>query len=151
MPKHGQGKKKKQARNTENPNTSKQAKHSKNPEGYQHQLLAWHFRLMDKGGEWPCNLKIINSILQRLHEYEEKRWSDIVDSPHNHPMPVESIEQKAQRRLCKIGLEDAGTLYQLKIAGNGGKRRLWGIRQENVFQIIWWDPNHSVYITKSRR
>jgi len=60
-------------------------------------------------------------------------------------MPTDKIEPPAQRRLDDLGIDDTGTLYQLKIPGGQGKQRLWGIRQENVFQILWWDPNHTVY------
>lgn len=128
-----------------NPTTFKQAKHIKNPEGYQHQLIAWHFRCMDNGGKWPCLHENLQAILPRLHEYEQKRWNEIMQAKNNHPMPIEKIVPEAQRRLDSLGHGDTGTLYQLEIKNGQGMQRLWGRRQENVFQILWWDPNHTVY------
>lgn len=143
MGKKGQHKK---AKHTKHPSTEKKASHTKEPEGFQHQLIAWHFHVMDSDGDWPCDIETITEISCRLHEYETKRWFEVEKIKNNHPMSTRSIEPKAQRRLVKLGLDDTGTLYQLYIAGKGKKRRLWGLRQENIFQILWWDPDHTVYI-----
>lgn len=151
MKKGGGKKKNNKPKHIKNPTAAKQAKHTKNPEGYQRQLIAWHFHIMDDGGMWSCNLGNIRTILQRLHEYERKRWYEVVEQPSNHPMPVEKIEPAAKRRLSSLGLDDTDTLYQLKITGGNGKQRLWGLRQENVFQIIWWDPHHTVYIQRGHK
>ena len=148
MVRNGGKRKKHIPKHIQSPTTTKRANHTKNPEGYQHQLIAWHFRIMDDSGKWSCDLETVRKILPRLHEYETKRWFEVVKHKRNHPMPVENIEPAAQRRLSKLGFGDTGTLYQLQIAGGGGKQRLWGLRQENVFQIIWWDPNHTIYIPK---
>jgi len=63
-------------------------------------------------------------------------------------MPTEKIERRAQNRLNEIGYGDTGTLYQLDIKGGQRKQRLWGIRQENIFQILWWDPDHTVFVSR---
>ena len=141
--------KKKQPKHIQKPTVTKQATHTKNPEGYQHQLIAWHLHCMDNSGPWPCNHSVLKMILPRLHEYEKKRWYEVVRQIRNHPMPTDKIERPAQRRLNDLGFGDTGTLYQLEIKGGQKAQRLWGIRQENVFQILWWDPNHTVYISKS--
>lgn len=138
----------KKPKHTQTPTPTKKAKHTKNPEGYQHQLIAWHFHRMDSGGNWPCNHKTIKPILPRLHEYEKKRWFEIMQQRRNHPMPTNKIESQAQQRLTDLGIGDTGTLYQLEIKGAQRKPRLWGTRQENIFQILWWDPNHTVYTPK---
>ncbi len=144
----GSSKKKKLPKQDKTPTVSKQAKRTQNPEGYEHQLIAWHFRCMDAGGTWPCTVETIQSILPRLKEYEQKSWSEIKREARNHPMPTHKIEPKAQARLTTIGYGDTGELNQLDIKGGQKKQRLWGIRQENIFQILWWDPNHTVYISR---
>jgi hypothetical protein len=147
----GRNNKKNGPKRSKTPTTKKQATRTENPEGFQRQLIAWHFRIMDNGGNWPCNMETITTISNRLHEYEVQKWHEVVKQRSNHPMPVSKIEIPAQSRLSKLGLDDAETLYQLKIPGNSNMQRLWGLRQENVFQILWWDPNHTVYITKRRK
>jgi hypothetical protein len=135
----------KKAKSDRAPIVGKSPRHTKDPEGYQHQLIGWHLQCMDDGGEWACTIQNITSILDRLHEYERKKWHEILNDRSNHPMPCERICRGAQRRLDQIGFENTANLYQLRIHGGGGRQRLWGIRKENIFQILWWDPNHTVY------
>ena len=137
-------KKSKQPKRSQTPTTIKQAKHIQNPEGYESQLIAWHFNRMDRGGTWPCTHETLKSISARLHEYEQKKWYEALRARRNHPMPVGKIDPPAQSRLDKLGYADASSLYQLEIKNGKGKQRLWGLRQENVFQILWWDPYHTV-------
>lgn len=127
------------------PQPQKIAKHQKDPEGYQNQHVAWHFQCMDNGGNWPCGDDTIMGLKSFLLEYEKMIWSEALKSKSNHPMPLPKICRKAQKRLSELEYTNAGNLYQLKIRGGKGRQRLWGIRIENIFQILWWDPNHTVY------
>ena len=141
------GKKNKTPKIIQSPETIKKPKYLKNPEGYENKLIAWHFHRMDKEGVWACNYEIIKNISNRLHEYEIKKWNEITDERSNHPMPTNKIEKSAQKRLTELGIDDTETLYQIDIKGIRKKNsRLWGIRQENIFQVLWWDLNHTVYI-----
>lgn len=144
--------KKKNVKHTQTVLPKKQPKTYQNPEGYRHQLIAWHFHRMDNDGKWPCTMEIIREIQPRLHEYEIKTWNQIFErGTHNHPLPINKLERPAQKRLSDLGLDDTDSLYQLKITNGGGKQRLWGIKRENIFQILWWDPLHTVYIPSRRR
>jgi hypothetical protein len=138
---------KKQPRHKQSPQPKKEAKHLKDPEGYQHQLIAWHFQCMDVGGEWPCTCQTINDLMGLLCEYEKMTWGEADLRRHTHPMPTHRICERAQNRLMALRYEDAASLYQFEIAG-GQTRRLWGFRQQNILQILWWDPNHTVYPMK---
>lgn len=131
------------------PKTIKEAVHTKNPEGYQDQLLAWHFECMDHSGKWPCTYPTLESIKDRLHEYEKRKWSEL-RGESSHPLPVEKIIRRAQERLDQLGHRDYAHLYQLDIRGPGQKQRLWGLREENIFNILWWDPNHEIYPVEKR-
>jgi hypothetical protein len=35
-------------------------------------------------------------------------------------------------------------IYRFRL---GNKRRLWGFRRVNLFEILWYDPDHNVYPT----
>jgi len=129
---------------------TKRPKHIQNPEGYQNQLIAWHFHRMDNGGNWSCNYETLKSISNRLHEYEKLKWNEVTLASGNHPMPTIKIVPQAKTRLFELGIGDTETLYQIEIKGIPKKKpRLWGLRQENIFQILWWDLNHTVYISKN--
>ncbi len=125
------------------PVTTKEAIHTKNPDGYQNQFISWHFECMDTSGSWPCHLSTLQDIKNRLHEYENVKWRELSGS--SHPLPINKIIPKAQRRLTELGYMDYETLYQLDIKNGSGKQRLWGLRIENIFKILWWDPKHEVY------
>lgn len=104
-------KKSKQPKHVQSPIQDKHPKHDRNPENYQRQLLAWHFHKMDGEGAWQCNHKTIESISERLHQYEQKRWNEVACRHRNHAMPVNMIEPEAQRRLAELGIIDVETLY----------------------------------------
>lgn len=137
--------KNKQPKHSQSPLSRKVATHAKNPEGYQNQFIGWHFQCMDQEGTWPCDCMAIVDFMHLLCEYEKMKWSEALQDRNNHPMPLDQICRAAQRRIEELGYGGAENLYQLKIKGAGGKQRLWGLRVENIFQILWWDPNHTVY------
>jgi len=127
------------------PSSQKKAKHTQNPEGYLSMPMAWHLWSMDETGDWPCDMNTISNIRSRLHEYEKKKWSEALESKHNHPMPPEKIIPRARRRLSELGYEDVANLYQFEIKNGKGKQRLWGFKIYNILQILWWDPNHEIF------
>lgn len=131
------------------PKEVKEPAHTRNPEGYQNQFIAWHFECMDSTGDWPCNINTLQNIRDRLHEYEKLKWFEVTKGS-SHPLPVFKIIQKAQNRLTKLGYGDFETLYQLEIKNGSGKQRLWGLRIENIFKILWWDPKHEIYPVQKR-
>lgn len=66
----------------------------------------------------------------------------------HHYQSVDSVIPKAQRRLTGLGLQDeVDHLYRFRV---GSRERLWGFRKDGVFQILWWDPDHTVYPTEPR-
>jgi hypothetical protein len=138
----------KHPKSVKQPLISKEAVHTKNPEGYQNQFIAWHFECMDTGGPWPCTHNILESIKDRLHEYEKRKWSELTGS--SHPMPIERINGEAQERLDHLRYQDYVLLYQLDIRMPGQKHRLWGFRVENIFKILWWDTTHGIYSVGKR-
>jgi hypothetical protein len=92
-------------------------------------------------------------IHSSIASFETMTWSEIEKkvgphgTRHNHPMPVSDICPDARKRLRELVLDDFDTLYSLRITG---ERRLWGIRDNEAFYILWWDPHHSVCPVKKR-
>ncbi len=74
-------------------------------------------------------------------------WNEAIARSHNHPIRIDKICKRAQNRLAQLEYGDNDTLYQLRIAGKG-ERRLWGFKHQNILQILWWDPDHTVYPTR---
>src|SRR6185295_14332705 len=59
----------------------------------------------------------------------------------NHGVELYKLCPRAQVRLRQLGYDDLDELYTLRLSG---LERIWGIRECNVFSILWWDPNHEV-------
>lgn len=115
----------------------------------------WRFGKIDFEGNWGFgNLEKSNfkEILAKLKSFESMTWGEIerkVDKGgqrQNHEMPKEKVCNEAQDRLKKLNL-DKFDLYQLRFSG---KERLWGIRTAEILNILWWDPNHTVYPTEKK-
>jgi hypothetical protein len=60
----------------------------------------------------------------------------------NHWISVSRLPQEAKNRLVAIKLDDVDQLFSLRLSGT---RRLWGLREDSTFFVVWWDPHHRVY------
>ena len=136
------------------PSGEKQARTGEHPLAYQTERPAWRIRLIDRGGSWPITDDIlISDIRPKLHHFESMTWNEIEAATTggsrnrrkaHHEMPVYGLDAKAQKRLTDNKL-DTDTLFRFKL---GNKVRLWGIREQQIFNLLWYDPNHTVYPTE---
>lgn len=126
----------------ENPSVKKKASFKERPEQILESNIAWHFSKMDRGGPWATPPRSLNQYLGNIHSYEQQTIAEVFHQNHayNHPVPVESIIPRARNRLTELGLK-VEALHRLRL---GGRPRLWGILIGNIFQILWFDPNHEI-------
>ncbi len=69
-------------------------------------------------------------------------WNDILrDRKRNHSVQKTELISEARKRLLKINQEDLDDLFRFRFSG---KQRLWGIRQQQSFKLLWWDPDHEI-------
>lgn len=131
--------------------TARPPRHHKLPRHSADAIVAafrWRAQYARWEGPWAWELAsprdILADVVRVLHEYEMGSWSDLVNgSRHNHYITVESIVHEAQQDLEKHWPEDLpDRLWSLHIHG---KVRIWGIRQGDVFQLVWYDPEHTVF------
>lgn len=108
------------------------------------QNIAWHIRIIDRGGPWcwtsidaPTLWEILHS---KLANYETMKWSEILGQ-RNHGIKVSRLAPDARKRLEAIRQDDVEELYSLHL---DGKKRIWGIRQGNILKVLWWDSDHQV-------
>lgn len=89
------------------------------------------------------------SILGRIRSLESLTWSEIDSlSKHNHAWEdVSKWEQPSRERLEFLELDDQEGWYQIHVDNLG---RIIGFREANVFNVLWWDRDHEVYVTKRR-
>jgi len=85
----------------------------------------------------------LHYIREKLAEYETMTMNEIfvVGKPYNHGVPIYKLCGEAQRRLRELNLDDLDELHRLRLSG---PERVWGIRDLNVLNLLWWDPNHQI-------
>jgi hypothetical protein len=70
-------------------------------------------------------------------------WTDIDKKKSCGFISPSAICKAAKERLLALKYDDqADQLYKLRIST---KCRVYGFRNRNIFHVLWWDPEHSVY------
>jgi len=108
--------------------------------------MAWHLGRVDTGGKFRCTLKDLEPYRERLAYYETLSRHDAERLKHCHPLGPAKVSAEGQARIRMLDL-DLATFHQLRLDRNG---RLWGFWEKNVFNIVWLDPGHGVYIPGSK-
>lgn len=107
----------------------------------------------------PTDLQIVSrnidftfshtTLLEELKAQENMTWDTIEKAVHgrggkskNHEIPVYQLVKEAKQRLRDLDLDERESLFSLRLSG---KKRVWGIRNFNVLEILWIDPDHQIY------
>ena len=106
----------------------------------------WQIRTLDLDGPWGRNkldAEALKDIYEKLANFETMTWDEIIKTG-SHPVKIENICSKAQKRLAEIiiKIDTEEELFSLRISAT---KRLWGIREHNILKLLWWDPLHEVY------
>ncbi len=108
--------------------------------------ISWRFSKVDRDGKWKCSLNALGEdktkeIIRKLKDFDSMTWGDF-KGKRRHSIPVNTISREAKKRLEDIQRDDIDVLFSVGISG---KERIWGVREGDVFSILWWDPEHEVY------
>jgi hypothetical protein len=128
------------------PNKEKQPK-SAPADSFYHLRPAWRISRMEMvdpfGWHQIPTLKVLE-IRIKLGNFESQTWKQIIvqSQNHHHFMPVARICNGAQERLNALHLEDTDALFSLRLSG---PERVWGILDNGVLLVLWWDPFHQIY------
>jgi len=80
-------------------------------------------------------------LWNRLREFEAKNVAQLRDAGSYHPKPTNELGSEYKSRLQEMQLDDIEELYSFRI---DGACRLWCIKYENIFSLLWWDKEHKV-------
>jgi len=112
---------------------------------------AWQFHKIDWGGLWGWHKLEANKwqeILTKLGHFETRTWADIKSDGNNHVVVIQnSPNPEVLKRLAEIHQDDIDELFSLRLSG---KERLWGILDNHILKILWWDMNHEVWPSKKK-
>jgi len=110
-----------------------------------HAEPVWSFSLITLGGRWCWSLidpEDRIKVLECFKAWEQMSWIQLKTGGHNYVL-WDKLCNEAQDILKTLGHEGTDTLFEFKPEGMGIKR-VFGIRDRQVFKIIWWDPLHEV-------
>lgn len=115
--------------------------------------ICWRFVHVDQDGPWATatmTAEAVHALLAQLTAFESMTIDELFhrgDYPGKcydvHALPNKS----ARERLEAVGLADMTRIWRLRIGGTG---RLYGFLIDNVFHVLWWDPQHEVWPSKKR-
>jgi hypothetical protein len=142
----------------EKANTKKSPAVRENPEEYIKKPPAWAFSRCDmEHKKWSItNYDFINEIFKKLVDYERMTWQDIQSASggkrdgngtNSHFVNVAELSKEARDRLAELKLYDIDQLFSLRLTA---KIRLYGILENGVFYILWYDKEHEIYETKKK-
>lgn len=106
--------------------------------------IAWRFSKADLSGPYTCagfSHVDFQQLWNRLRYFEQMNVAQMRDAGSYHPKPVADMSRRDRDRLMQLQLDDVEELYSFAI---DGPCRMWCIKYENIFLILWWDRNHEV-------
>jgi hypothetical protein len=116
--------------------------------------MTWTIAHADREGHWSWGPRNWSqdawdaAIAPKLRDFQTMLWREIhaaTTGEHHshHDMPIESICEECQTRLLELEKVD-DDIFRFRL---GNRRRLWGFRVLQEFEILWYDPEHKVYPT----
>ena len=114
--------------------------------GTNHLSPVWKFSIFDAEGPWGVERlargKVLEEILEKLRNFESQTWAQIEQAEkQHHSVLTQILIKKANDRLEVLQLDDVEELFRFRLTG---KQRIWGIRDRNIFKILWWDDDHEI-------
>ncbi len=128
-----------------------------NSGAYKREFVRWTAREIDDvsgakdGRRWDLDASETMELLKFLDELTGKTWGEwegdrASGHKRHHDHPVTDLTPVAQERLRQLD-ENEERIFRFRLKG---KCRLWGFRSGNLFRILWYDPEHSVYPVSKR-
>jgi hypothetical protein len=65
---------------------------------------------------------LLKYIVSKLHDFESMKWGEVEGATGSHFVEVAAIVGEARERLTKIGKDEQGRLFSLRITG---AMRVW--------------------------
>lgn len=126
--------------------------------GYSNKSPIWTFESIDRTGDFAFDINredfAYKEILDKLLSYSTMTWAEIDKQHHDdgrskhHYLKIESLSKKAEKRLIAKKLEDqSDQIYSFALQN---KLRIIGIRDDQFFHVLWYDPNHEVCVSHKK-
>jgi len=112
----------------------------------------WIFTNVDMAGKFAFDIHRDDfqhlEVMEKMICYSNMTWGEIKQQTHHdgkskhHHLQYKALSKKSQERLTAKGLEEAiDALFSFAL---NGTLRIIGIREEERFKVLWYDPKHEV-------
>lgn len=115
--------------------------------------LCWRFEHVDNDGPWGfvgLQADAISGLLAQLVQFEKMTVNEAFHRG-DYPGKCYDLEAlpnaRALERLEERQLADQDKIWRLRIGGTG---RLYGFLADNVFHVVFWDPDHEIWPSQLR-
>lgn len=156
---------KKKLRQLENPNSFKRvseaepistAKSVREAQRPADMVMSWTRDQADTDGDWTWGPRAClndawdDEIEPFLRECARKTWNEIYQERTGGASRrqkhifygIDQICDEAQCRLLELERDDVDCVFRFRLTG---PKRLYGVQQDHVFAVLWWDPEHKIY------
>ena len=129
------------------------------PNTYKNYYFSWSDSKADREGLWSWNeqrqwtdIEYSNTIKLHMDSYINNAWDDVEiktyngkdghRKPLNKYQPLSSICKEARKRWMNLKpWAQFEELFRLRLGSN---KRVWGIRIEHHFFLVWYERNHKI-------
>jgi hypothetical protein len=127
------------------PSINKEPRIASNP-SYNHLSPSWRIsklEMVEPYGWHTLDSQKLNYIQQKLANFESMTWDEIlIKAKHfHHSVNISQLSSDAKHRLSEIKQDDIDDLISLRLSAI---ERVWGILDQGVLTLLWWDSNHKV-------
>lgn len=106
-----------------------------------HRELSCIVRVLQKSFFWT-------EIFEKFKLIETKKWHELEketfgknQKSKNHWVDVEDLIKPARVRLHELKMDDQERLYSMRLTAT---QRVWGIRMQNYYRLLWFDFDHQI-------
>ena len=124
-------------------------------ESYREKLVRWTVSELDdnsgiEGCRWELSSKETKELLTFLDTVFKKTWKECLTETvmsgkkkraRNHDHDVSTLGKDAQARIRQLP-EAEERIFRFRLSN---ETRLWGFRSDDLFRVLWYDPEHQVY------
>jgi hypothetical protein len=103
--------------------------------------------MVEPYGWHTLDTQTLRYVHEKLTHFEGRTWGEILvqDKKSNHSVEIDQLCSEAKSRLSEIGQDDIDELVSLRLSA---RERIWGILDQGILTLLWWDPNHNVCPSK---
>lgn len=117
----------------------------------------WRFEKLALSGDFSlanCTEKMLRHMLEKFKALEKMTWHAILQATHDqgksrsHPIEIYDLTKRGLKAFREMFPEKTNQPSELFSLALNNKNRVIGIREENIFYIIWLDHQHEFVKTK---